>query len=409
VDVIDKIKVKTADKRGEMIALQGLLTSIPAIAPESGGVGEWDKAQALIAELKRLGFPEHELYCSADPRVPGGKRPNIVVTLDGESDERTFWIMTHLDVVPPGEIGLWSSDPYHMVVDGDRLIGRGVTDNQQGLVSSLFAAIALRELGIVPRYTVKLLFAADEETGSVHGIQYLLRETGLFRPADCALVPDSGSEDGSEIEVAEKSMLWLKFRTRGKQCHASVPSRGINAFQAASHLVVALEALAGEFGGKNTLFDPPTSTFMPTKKEANVPNVNTIPGEDVFYIDCRVLPEFDLDAVLKRIGAICGGIEKKFGVKIEVETVQRASSPPTPQDAPLVKALSRAIETVYGVKGRMIGIGGGTVGAFLRQKGVHTAVWSRLVENAHMPNEFCEIPYMIGDSTVMAALMVRPD
>jgi succinyl-diaminopimelate desuccinylase len=172
---------------------------------------------------------------------------------------------------------------------------------------------------------------------------------------------------------------------------------------------VALEELSTEFGGQNALFDPPMSTFMPTKKEANVPNINTIPGEDVFYLDCRILPEADLDAVLSKIRSLCGGIEGKFGVKIEVETVQRASSPPTPADAPLIGALSRAIGKVYGVKGRTIGIGGGTVGAFLRQKGIHTAVWSKIAETAHMPNEYCIVSDMVGDCAVMAALMAEPE
>jgi succinyl-diaminopimelate desuccinylase len=406
---MESLRKKAEEKRGDMTALQGLLTSVPAVSPLSGGTGEWDKAQALIGRLPGLGFPRHELFSSPDAGVPSGKRPNIVLTLPGESDERTFWIMTHLDVVPPGEASLWTSDPYAMVVSGDRLIGRGVCDNQQGLVSSLLAAVILRELGIRPRYTVKLLFAADEETGSAHGIQYLLRETDLFRPADYALVPDSGSPDGSEIEVAEKSMLWLKFHTRGKQCHASTPARGINAFQAASHLVVELGKLSKTFGRKNPLFDPPVSTFMPTKKEANVPNINTIPGDDVFYLDCRILPEIGLDGVMAKIRALCAGIEKRFGVTISVDAVQRASSPPTPADSPLVAALSRAVTDVYGVKGRTVGIGGGTVGAFLRQKGIHTAVWSRIEETAHMPNEYCEIPNMIGDCVVMAALMAAPE
>ncbi len=395
--------------REEMIGLQRLLTAVPAIAPESGGAGEWDKAQELIKALPGLGFPEHGLYCSPDPRVPAGKRPNVVVTLPGSSRDRAFWIMTHLDIVPPGELSLWSSDPYRLAVEKDRLIGRGVIDNQQGLVSSLFAAVALRRLGITPRRTVKLLFAADEEVGSAHGIRHILDTTDLFAPGDFALVPDSSSPDGSEIEVAEKSMLWLKFRTRGRQCHASVPARGANAFQAASHLVVALETLPARFGGTNPLFDPPVSTFVPTKKEANVPNVNTIPGDDVFYLDCRILPDVDLDSVLAEIRSLCAGIEKEFGVSMEVETVQRTSSPPTPADSPLVSALSRAIMGVYGVKAKTIGIGGGTVGAFLRRKGIHTAVWFKGPETAHSPNEYCLISDMTGDCAVMAALMAELD
>ncbi len=402
---VNRIRERAAGMKTGMIELQRALTAVPAISPQSGGTGEWDKGQLLIQRLSALGLPAPEMYAAPDPRVPSGKRPNIVVTIPGASDERTLWIMSHLDVVPPGEASLWKSDPYTLVVDGDAVIGRGVEDNQQGLVSSVFAAVVLRELGVTPRTTVKLLFVADEETGSELGIQHLLSHTALFRPSDWALVPDSGSADGAEIEVAEKSLLWLKIRTRGRQCHASTPQKGVNAFLAASHLVVRLEELSRLYPQKNTLFDPPVSTFIPTRKEANVPNINTLPGDDVFYLDSRILPEVDVEEAITQIRLIAASVEKDFGVTVELETVQRSSSPPTPADSPLVKSLSRAVKRIYGVEGRLIGIGGGTVGAFLRKKGIHTAVWSRLEENAHQPNERCLISNMVGDCAVMAALM----
>jgi len=91
-------------------------------------------------------------------------------------------------------------------------------------------------------------------------------------------VPDSGCEDGSLIEVAEKSILWMKVITHGKQCHASRPSLGINAFKAASDLVTRYQKLYKKFPKKDRLYEPPISTFEPTKKENNVPNVNTLPG-----------------------------------------------------------------------------------------------------------------------------------
>jgi succinyl-diaminopimelate desuccinylase len=314
--------------------------------------------------------------------------------------------MTHLDIVPPGEAKLWSSDPYALVVRDGRLIGRGVEDNQQSLVASVFAAAAVRELGLRPRRTVKLLFVADEETGSEHGVRHVLKTKGLFSPQDCALVPDSGSPDGSLIEIAEKSILWLRFVVRGKQCHASTPQKGINAFEAGSHLVVRLTRLRERFGDRDDLFSPPTSTFVPTRKEANVPNVNTLPGEDVFYLDSRVLPRHDLADVLKEISAICGTVERDCGVTIEVEQVQKGGSPPTPADAPVVSTMRRAIKGVYGVDASLVGIGGGTVGAWLRMAGIPTVVWSRIEETAHQPNEYCVIDNMVGDSLVMATAML---
>jgi succinyl-diaminopimelate desuccinylase len=402
----ETLRKKIAEKRDQIIELQRALTAVPALGPLNGGTGEWDKAQVLVSWLDTLGLGPCELHPAPDPRVPKGERPNIVVTIPGRVSDSTFWIMSHLDIVPPGESSLWESDPYTLVVKGDRLIGRGVEDNQQGLVASVFAAACVQELGLTPVRTVKLLFVSDEETGSHLGVQYLVAKTGLFRKQDRALVPDGGSADGSRIEIAEKSILWLRFRVRGRQCHASTPQKGINAFEAGSHLVVRLGALAGLFPAKDALFEPPVSTFTPTKKEANVPNINTLPGEDVFHLDCRVLPRENLDEVMRAIREISDGIQRDFGVAIEVQEVQKESSPPTPADAPLVASLKRAVKSVYGVEGATVGIGGGTVGAFLRREGIPTVVWGRLEEAAHQPNEYCLLSNLMGDALVMAMLML---
>jgi succinyl-diaminopimelate desuccinylase len=405
VDLRERLRKRIEDRRGEMIEMQRDLTAVPALGPDNGGTGEAEKARVLAGWVATLGLGPCENHPAPDPRVPGGERPNLVVTLPGRSSACSFWIMTHMDIVPPGELSLWESDPYSLVVRGDTLVGRGVEDNQQSLVASLFAAACLQELGLEPARTTRLLFVSDEETGSAFGAWHVARATRLFTPADFALVPDSGCPDGSEIEIAEKSILWLRVGTRGKQCHGSTPQKGRNAFEAASHLVVRLGALAEAFPQVDRLFDPPVSTFAPTKKEANVPNVNTIPGDDAFCMDCRVLPSVDLEAVLGRVRAIAGTVERDFGVTVEVQTLQRASSPATPADSPVVTALSQAIRSVYGVQPRTIGIGGGTVGAVLRSQGIPTAVWSRVEERAHQPNESCLVSNMIGDAVVMGLLM----
>ena len=173
----------------------------------------------------------------------------------------------------------------HIVEKKDgRIFGRGVEDNQQGLVASVFAVLALKALGLKPVRAVKLLFVADEEVGSVYGIQWLLRQKRLFGRGDLFIVPDAGRPDGTMIEVAEKSVLWLKFVTKGVQCHASVPQYGRNAFVAASALVLELDRLKKRFSRKNPLFTPDVSTFVPSKKEANIPNINTVPGDDAFTV-----------------------------------------------------------------------------------------------------------------------------
>jgi succinyl-diaminopimelate desuccinylase len=392
-----------------MVSLETMLTSLPALAPESGGEGELRKCEALTLALREAGFSHFEHYDAPDERVPAKARPNLVVTVPGLDDTKRVWIMAHLDVVPPGELAKWETDPWTVVEKDGKIYGRGVEDNQQGLVSSTFAALAFLKTGIKPAHTVKLLFVADEEVGSAYGIQYLLEHHDLFRPDDLIVIPDGGDAKGATIEVAEKNLLWLKVSTKGKQTHGSRPDQGANAHLAGCALALRLNALEKFFDRRDPLFEPDRSTFQPTKKEANVPNVNTIPGDDVFYMDCRILPCYPLDQVRAEIARIVQSVEAEYGVTVTLHEEQAVQSRATPVDAPVVKAVAHAVETVYGVKARPIGIGGGTVGAYLRNAGFDAVVWSRMDETAHQPNEYCILENLAGDACVMATIMLGSD
>jgi len=393
----------------EMVELQCQLTAIPALSPENGGDGEYEKSRLILQYLRNLGFPEPKELNAPDGRVSTGVRPNIIVTLPGHEDDRTIWVLTHMDVVPPGEERLWSANPYKAYLKEDRLYGRGTEDNQQDLVASLFAVRSLLDLEIEPERNVGLIFVSDEETASNYGLKYILNSPGNpFRPSDLILVPDCGNEDGTAIEIAEKSLLWLKITTYGKQCHASRPGQGKNAFLAASHLVVALRELYKIFGKTNPLYDPQQSTFEATKKEANVGNVNTIPGEDVFYMDCRILPDYPLGDIIEKIKEITTRIEKEYAVQISVVPIQMVQAPPpTSPSAPIVLALMEAIYDVYHVKAKPVGVGAGTVAAFLRARGYPVAVWSKFTQTAHQPDEYCLTTHMLGNAKVFAHLFLQ--
>ncbi len=391
-----------------VIEWQRAMTAIPAMGPESGGDGEKEKADWVKGLLQEIGYDALNDYPAPDPRVSCGWRPNFLVRWHGRDRSKTVWVMTHLDVVPPGDLKLWSNDPFTLTVAGDRLIGRGVEDNQQGLVSALLAVRALRKAGVTPACDIGLAVVADEENGSEFGLHYLLKHhRDAFGCQDLIIVPDAGDEKGLTIEIAEKSILWLQVQVQGKQCHASTPAQGINAHRAAAHLAVKLDSLYQTFNQSDALFDPPVSTFEPTKKEANVPNINSIPGEDIFYLDSRVLPHYSLQSVEERIQQICREVETQFGVTIALSSKQRAAAaPPTGANAPVVQALKRSIAAVKGSEAKLIGIGGGTVAAAFRAAGLPAAVWSTLEDTAHQPDESSLISNTLSDAKVLAHLFI---
>jgi len=395
------------------VELESELTKLPAISPESGGDGEFEKCFFLENWLREHGITQLERFDAHDDRVESKKRPNLIATIDGSDDGKgRLWILSHLDVVPPGEEKLWDSDPWTVIrkddSPGPRVIGRGVEDNQQGLVSSVITALAFVSQKLKPLRTIKLLFAADEEMGSAFGIEWLVKNHGeLFNKNDMVLVPDGGDKKGECIEITEKNILWVRFVTHGKQAHGSLPDLGANAFLAGSDLALRLHyELSAKFDMHDPMFDPDYSTFQPTKKEANVPNVNTIPGEDVFYMDMRVLPCYSPDSVLAEVDRIKTEIENKHHVTVEYTLPQLMQSRPTDANAPIVTLLTKSVPEVYSVQPRPIGIGGGTMAAYLRNIGIDCAVWTKTQETLHQPNEYALLENILGDAKVFALLAI---
>ena len=397
---------ETEKLKDEMTQTLVELIRIPAISPENGGEGELKKAEKLTQILKTVGFDKIERYDAEDKRVPSGKRPNIVAYYYGENTSEKLWIISHLDIVPAGEESLWTiTKPFQPIVKNGRVYGRGSEDNMQPMVSSIFAVKALKNLGVKPKRNIALAFVADEEQGSTYGIQHLIKQ-GLFKKADLIVVPDSGNENGSFIEIAEKGAIWFRIRTTGKQAHASRPHTGLNAHRIGMEYAGALDKLLhGRYSKKDEYFDPPESTIEPTKKDKNVDAVNILPGEDITYFDCRILPSYDLDKVLNDIQTLATEFEKKTGARIKVEVVSKSVAPkPTDANAKIVLMLKEAIRETRGIEPRAGGIGGGTCAAFFRAIGAPAVVWCTIDEMAHQPDEYAKIDNMVNDAKVFAML-----
>ena len=408
VKKLDEIFERIDNYRDEIISLQSELSKRVALGPGNGGTGEHEKVAFIRGQLEALNPDAVEEISAPDKRAQHGYRPNLVATWGDTGAQPAVCVLSHSDIVPPGDLSLWETDPYKVKVDGDKIIGRGVEDNQHGFVSSYLALKAVLASGESLEKPVVLVVVADEETGSDYGLTYILEHRrDLFKHDDLIIVPDGGNEDGTMIEVAEKSMLWIKFTVIGEQCHASTPQKGKNSLFCAAKLILALSELKNRFDFSDDLFKPPLSTFEPTKIEANVPNVNTIPGRDVFYLDCRVLPNYKVDEILKACDKICRDTETELGVEILMNVSYRQdATEPTSPDAPVVEALKGAIKKVTGKTGRPMGIGGGTVAAFFRRTGLPAAVWSTMSDTPHRPNEYCLISNIITDAKIFACLYV---
>ncbi|MCL5413195.1 MAG: M20 family metallo-hydrolase [Candidatus Marsarchaeota archaeon] len=385
----------------EAITTMSNMIPIKAISPMSGGEGELKRAEFLEGILKTWGLrPRRHDYTDSTGTV----RPNIV-SVFGDSD-RTIWFVAHMDTVSEGDRSLWRTEPFIATVKGDRIYGRGAEDNGQGVVTAIYALRALKESGAKPKYNFGLMLVADEEVGSRFGMQKLMKE-GIIKQGDLAVVPDYGIEDGSQIEIGEKGMLWLKVTVTGMQAHASEPEKGRNAFRYSAAFVGEVDDLLHrKYAAVDSLFNPSRSTFEMTKHEKNVDSINIIPGTDIFYIDCRVLPQYKLDDIVSDVKSVAAS-QKFFEVKITIDTFNREDPAPiTNADSEIVRLLKDSIKELRNIDAGTVGIGGGTCAAFTRKAGIPTAVWSTHTDCAHQPNESIRIGEIMGDAKVFARLVL---
>ena len=399
-DILDRIE----NSRDDMVRTMIEMIRIPALAPVNGGDGESKKADYLMTQLK--GFDSVERIDVPDDNDPSVMRSNIVARKNGKK-KGTVWVMAHMDVVPAGDPELWDNPPFDPVYKDGRVYGRGTEDNGQSIVSTLFASRFIPK-GELNGMSLGVVYVADEETASTKGICYLL-DKGYFSEDDVIMVPDWGSPNGSMVEVAEKSILWLKFQIHGKTSHASAPQRGINAYRVSTVLLMdLLESLPEKFGDEDDMFRPSKSTFEPTKRPATVENINTIPGYDEFYMDIRLVPEYDPQDVIDYARKVADVYEKDTGAKIDIIPVQcHRSGKVSSTDTVGFKALSESIESVVGHAPTAVGVGGGTCANFFRDIGLDAYVWQVGGGSLHAPNEYVVIDNLMTDAKVFATLYYK--
>ncbi|MEM0163421.1 MAG: M20 family metallo-hydrolase [Thermoplasmata archaeon] len=389
----------------EIVSTMIELISKKAISPESGGSGELERAVYLQGLLEKIGVDKIERIDAKDNY--NVIRPNILAQVYGKQRDRTVWIVAHMDTVPEGDLSLWNTDPFKGVFKDGKIYGRGSVDNGQAILTALFTLKILKKQDIVPKYNVGIMFVSDEEVGSKYGIDFVLKNRE-FSKNDLFYVPDSGNSEGTEIEIAEKSILWIKIKVNGKQAHGSRPDLGLNANRISMLLNSEIDKdLHKKFTAVDTLFTPEYSTFEPTKREKNVDNVNTIPGTDVSYYDCRILPTYNIDDVLKVFEEKISKFKKKYQIEIESEILQKSVAPqPTDKNSEIVQTLLRVLKEERNIDGKLVGIGGGTCAAFFRANGNQSVVWSTLDDVEHSPNEYCRLENLEKDILVFTKLLI---
>lgn len=88
----------------------------------------------------------------------------VVEIYFGDPDKPNIGVFAHADVVPA--TGDWDSPPFVATVRGDKLYGRGTSDDKGPAIASYYAIKALFDNKLIADYSVRLVIGGDEERGS---------------------------------------------------------------------------------------------------------------------------------------------------------------------------------------------------------------------------------------------------
>ena len=321
-------------------------------------------------------------------RNPAGDKQALMATIGPMADGGVI-LSGHTDVVPvTGQP--WTSDPFVLRRDGERLYGRGSCDMKG------FGALAL---AMVPefqaarlRHPVHILLSYDEETTCLGPVDILAR-IGRDLPRPRAAIV--GEPTLMQVADSHKSIATYVTTVHGHEAHSAKPALGVNAIEIACEIVGELYriharlAVAGDGSGR---FDPPQSTV----------HVGIVAGgtaRNILARECRLqwefrgLPGVAQNTALARLEAFCAHTLAPrladFAPQARIETVTEIEIPGL-ASAPGSAAETLALKLTQ--SNRTVAVAFATEAGRFQTAGIPAVVCGPgSIDQAHQPDEYIEM------------------
>src|ERR1700678_1958897 len=318
-----------------------------SVTPDDGGaLGVLEKA------LKGLGFTCQRLRFEQPGTVP---IDNLYARLGTSAPH--FCFAGHTDVVPPGDVKAWRSDPFAAEIRDGVLYGRGAADMKSSIAA--FVAAAARHVAEhgKPKGSIGLLITGDEEGPSINGTKAMLgwlKEKG--ETLDHCLVgePTSSTRSGDTIKIGRRGSMQVRVRGRGVQGHTAYPQNALNPIPILSEIVVRLATHPLDAGTEH--FEPSTLVF--TTFDVGNPASNVSPAEARASCNIRFNDLHTPASLQKRVENAINEISQRHGGEIAFETTTGGVAFLT-QPGPFVSLVSDAIARVTNMTPEL-STGGGT-------------------------------------------------
>jgi succinyl-diaminopimelate desuccinylase len=308
---------------------------------------------------------------------------NVVAWLGSGKPSIVF--NAHADTVDAGDRAAWRTDPFKATLIDGRVYGLGTCNCKSSMAVHLWLAREIARRGGPKRGEIVFTFVGDEENLGPDGLAYL-REAGTVKP-DILVV---AAPTRNRLVLEERGVMWVRVTVRGKAAHAGAPHTGDSAILRMQQVIAALHHLperTSPSGQKSTLS---------VGRIRGGENINVVPDQCIIEVDCRLLPEEDLDAAFTEIKGVC---EKAGASAVELLTGTPGFS--AAQDGAGAKAFAEAIGSVTGKAPQRLNVVGASDARYFARDGIEILV-SGPGDGAdsHIPNEFVRLEEVVEAASI---------
>lgn len=356
----------TTEVNDPTLALTRLLIARASVTPHDAGC-----QQVMGERLARVGFSvEHMRFGDVD---------NLWATRGGQGPLLVF--AGHTDVVPPGDIASWESDPFQATTIESDLVGRGASDMKASLAAMVVACENF--VGEHPDHLGRIgfLITSDEEGPAKDGtVKVMEALAARGESIDWCVVgePSSTRQLGDLVKNGRRGSLNATLVIHGKQGHIAYPHLADNPIHGA---LPALNALVNEaWDAGNDFFDPTSLQISTIRAGQGVTNV--IPGSLEVLFNVRFSTEVTADGIRER----CETLLKQHNLSFDIDW-SLSGEPFLTTPGALLSAVTRSIEAVTGSQPAVSTGGGTSDGRFIAPGGTQVVEVGHVNETIHQCNE----------------------
>jgi acetylornithine deacetylase len=330
-----------------------------------------------------------------------GEKANLLARI-GPDEDGGVVLSGHTDVVPVDD-QRWSSDPFVLRDDGERLYARGAAD-MKGFLALALAHVEAMAAAPLKR-PIRLAFTYDEEIGCLGAPSLIAALASGARPE--AIIVGEPTE--MKVVSGHKGIAVFRVELRGREAHSSLVDDGVSAIMEGVKLMSLIEQMGAEAraAGDAHGFAPPGATMMIGQVQGGTA-LNILAGHCSFVWDLRCPPGVDPDRFIARFEAAARALDAAMKARAPDAGVTVTRTADVPACAPVSdSAAEQLARALTGDNGRSLASYAAEAGMFQRAGLPVVLCGPGSIAQAHQPDEWIAKSQLAAGARFMERLIAR--